>query len=165
MSTSRQTLLSLRCSLIGHEIISGGIAWRVAYLVHRLVWMLAPEGTKCFVGDLPEQERKVVWATHYAPGVDLLQQQPKVDGIAWKSKPTWLIVAKDGRTVHPDLRRFVAKRMGATIVETNSRHVIMLSHPDLVVDVRRHSACGQSRDRAACRSSKCSVTPRAITRR
>jgi hypothetical protein len=34
--------------------------------------MLAPEGTKCFVGDLPEQEQKVVWATHYAPGVDLL---------------------------------------------------------------------------------------------
>ena len=41
--------------------------------------MLAPEGTKCFVGDLPEQEQKVVWATHYAPSVDLLQQQPKVD--------------------------------------------------------------------------------------
>jgi pimeloyl-ACP methyl ester carboxylesterase len=49
------------------------------------VWLLSPEGTKCFAGDLPEQEQKVVWATHYAPAADLFQQQQKVDGIAWKS--------------------------------------------------------------------------------
>ena len=104
------------------------------------VWMLAPEGTKCFVGDLPEQEQKVVWATHYPPAVDLFQQQPKVNGIGWKSKPSWFIVAKNDQTVHPDLQRFVAKRMGATIVEANSSHVIMLSHPDLVVDVIRKAA-------------------------
>src|SRR6266567_4189076 len=76
------------------------------------VWM-RPEGVVCFAGDLPEQEQKVVWATHYAPAADLFQQQQKVDGIAWKSKPSWFIVAKDDRTVHPDLQRFVAKRMGA----------------------------------------------------
>src|SRR5258708_22996056 len=101
------------------------------------VWMLSPEGTRCFAGDLPEQEQKVVWATHYAPAADLFQQQKKVDGIAWKSKPSWFIVAKNDQCVHPDLQRFVAKRMGATIVETNSSHLIMLSHPDLVVDVIR----------------------------
>ena len=104
------------------------------------VWLLAPEGTKCFAGDLPEQEQKVVWATHYAPAADLFQQQQKVDGIAWKSKPSWFIVAKNDQTVHPDLQRFVAKRMGATIVETNSSHVIMLSQPDLVIDVIRKAA-------------------------
>jgi hypothetical protein len=42
--------------------------------------------------------------------------------------------------VHPDLQRFVAKRMGATVVETNSSHVIMLSQPDLVIDVIRKAA-------------------------
>jgi hypothetical protein len=44
--------------------------------------------------------------------------------------------------LHPDLQRFVAKRMGATIVETSSSHVIMLSQPDLVVDVIRKAAIG-----------------------
>jgi pimeloyl-ACP methyl ester carboxylesterase len=75
-----------------------------------------------------------------APAADLFRQQKKVDGIAWKSKPSWFIVAKDDRTVHPDLQRFVAKRMGATIVETKSSHVIMLSQPDLVIDVIRKAA-------------------------
>ena len=81
-----------------------------------------------------------MWATHYAPAADLFQQQQKVDGIAWKSKPSWFIVAKADRTVHPDLQRFVAKRMGATTVEANSSHVIMLSQPDLVIDVIRKAA-------------------------
>ena len=107
------------------------------------VWLLPPEGTKCFAGDLPEQEQKVVWATHYAPAADLFEQQKlKPNDIAWKSKPSWFIVAKNDRTVHPDLQRFVAKRMGATTVETNSSHVIMLSQPDLVVDVICKAANG-----------------------
>lgn len=103
------------------------------------VWMLHPEGTKCFAGDLPEEEQKVVWATHYAPAADLFQQQEKVDGHAWKSKPSWF-VAKNDHTVHPDLQRFLAKRMGATVTETNSSHVIMLSKPDVVIDVIRAAA-------------------------
>jgi pimeloyl-ACP methyl ester carboxylesterase len=39
------------------------------------VWLLSPEGVKCFAGDLPEQEQNVVWATHYAPAADLFEQQ------------------------------------------------------------------------------------------
>jgi hypothetical protein len=35
-------------------------------------------------------------------------------GIAWKSKPSWYIVAKNDRTVKPDLERAMAKRAGAT---------------------------------------------------
>jgi pimeloyl-ACP methyl ester carboxylesterase len=87
------------------------------------VWML-PEGVKDFAGDLPEQEQKVVWASHFAPDADLFNQ--KVVGTAWKSKPSWSIVATEDRTVHPDLERFLAKRMGATTVEAKSSHVAML---------------------------------------
>jgi pimeloyl-ACP methyl ester carboxylesterase len=49
-------------------------------------------------------------------------------------------VAKNDRTVHPDLERFVAKRMGATTVETDSSHVPMLSKPTVVLDVIRQAA-------------------------
>ncbi|HKD63718.1 MAG TPA: alpha/beta fold hydrolase, partial [Candidatus Acidoferrales bacterium] len=47
-------------------------------------------------------------------------------GAAWKSKPSWYIVAKNDRTIQPDCERFLAKRMGATTVETASSHVVML---------------------------------------
>jgi pimeloyl-ACP methyl ester carboxylesterase len=101
------------------------------------VWM-RPEGIATFAGDLPEQEQKVVWATHAAPAADLFNQ--KVDGTAWRSKPSWYIVANKDRTVQPELQRFVAKRMGATTVEVASSPVPMLSHPDLVLDVIRNAA-------------------------
>jgi len=101
------------------------------------VWML-PEGVTCFAGDLPEQEQKVVWATHFAPAADLFNKN--VTGTAWKSKPSWYIVATSDRTVQPELQRFVAKRMGATVYEVNSSHVPMLSNPKLVIDVIREAA-------------------------
>jgi hypothetical protein len=49
-------------------------------------------------------------------------------------------VANNDRTVHPDLERFVAKRMGATTYALDSSHVPMLSHPNLVLDVIRAAA-------------------------
>jgi len=101
------------------------------------VWM-KPEGVRSFAGDLPEAEQKLVWATHYAPDADLFNQ--KVDGTAWKSKPSWYIVATQDRTVQPELQRFVSKRMGAKVTEVASSHVAMLSRPDLVIDVIRTAA-------------------------
>jgi pimeloyl-ACP methyl ester carboxylesterase len=101
------------------------------------VWML-PKGVECFAGDLSEQEQKVVWATHFAPAADLFNQ--KVDGTAWKTKPSYYVLATKDRTVHPDLQRFVAKRMRATIHEVGSSHVPMLSNPKLVIDVIRAAA-------------------------
>lgn len=101
------------------------------------LWML-PDGVECFAGDLSAQEKKVVWATHFAPALDLFEA--KVEGAAWKLKPSWYIVAKNDRTVHPDLERFFAKRMGSTTTEIASSHVAMLSHPDVVIDVIRAAA-------------------------
>jgi pimeloyl-ACP methyl ester carboxylesterase len=101
------------------------------------LWML-PKGVECFAGDLSEQEKKVVWATHYAPAADLFTK--KVDGTAWRSKPSWYIVAKKDRTVQPDLERFFAKRMNATTYEVESSHVPMLSQPERVIDVIRTAA-------------------------
>ena len=44
-------------------------------------------------------------------------------------------MASEDRTVHPDLERFVAKRMGATTTELKSSHVPILSQPGAVLDV------------------------------
>lgn len=105
------------------------------------VWM-KPEGVACFAGDLTAEEQGIVWSTHFAPALDLFTQ--KLDGVAWRSKPSWSIVAKQDRTVHPDLERSAAKRMRAKTVEVDSSHVPMLSHPKIVLDVIRDAARGVS---------------------
>jgi pimeloyl-ACP methyl ester carboxylesterase len=105
------------------------------------VWMLS-SGIECFAGDLSEQEGRLLWATQAAPAADLFNQ--KVDGVAWRSKPSSYIVAKSDRTVHPELHRFAARRMGATIYEVESSHVPMLSRPRAVLDVIRTAANGRA---------------------
>jgi len=100
------------------------------------IWML-PEGVEYFAGDLTEQEKKFVWATHFAPAADLFTQ--KLDGVAWRMKPTSYIVATKDRTVQPELQRFLAKRMGAITREVASSHVPMLSQPDQVINVIRET--------------------------
>lgn len=101
------------------------------------IWLL-PEGIDYFAGDLSEQEKNLVWATQCVPAPDLFNA--KVGGTAWKSKPSWYIVGKNDHTVHPDMERFVAKRMGAKVTEVASSHVPMLSHPEVVIDVIRTAA-------------------------
>jgi pimeloyl-ACP methyl ester carboxylesterase len=101
------------------------------------IWLL-PEGIDDFGGDLPEHEKKLVLATQGVPKPDLFDA--KVEGTAWKSKPSWYIVGKKDRTVHPDLERAMAKRMGATTYELDSSHVPMLSQPERVLDVIRAAA-------------------------
>jgi len=94
-----------------------------------------PDGV---AGDLSPEEQGVVYTTHFAPALDLFNE--KHDGIAWRSKPSWSIVATEGRTVHPDLERFAAKRMDATTIELKSSHVPMLSQPGSLLDVIRKAA-------------------------
>jgi pimeloyl-ACP methyl ester carboxylesterase len=96
------------------------------------IWML-PDGVQYFAGDLPDEEQKVVWATQGAPDANLFQA--KIERAAWKTKPSWYIVANKDHAVPPELERFLAKRMGATTYEADSSHVPMLSNPRLVIDV------------------------------
>jgi pimeloyl-ACP methyl ester carboxylesterase len=101
------------------------------------VW-LKPSGIGCFVGDLPEAEQKLVYATQGVPVADLFNQ--KVEGTACKTKPSWYIVASQDRTVNPELQRFAAKRMKAATTEVMAAHVPMLSKPDVVLDLIRKAA-------------------------
>jgi pimeloyl-ACP methyl ester carboxylesterase len=98
------------------------------------IWLL-PDG---FAGDLPEAEKQLVWATQYAPDAGLFSRN--AEGVAWRSKPSWYIRATQDHTVHSDLERFVAERMGATTYNIDSSHLPMLSHPEVVLDVIRTAA-------------------------
>jgi pimeloyl-ACP methyl ester carboxylesterase len=53
----------------------------------------------------------------------------KVTAPAWKSKPTWYMVATADRSINPDQERMMAKRANAKTVEVNASHVAYMSHP------------------------------------
>jgi pimeloyl-ACP methyl ester carboxylesterase len=110
------------------------------------IW-LRREGTQYFCGDLSEEEQKMVWATQGVPKPDLFDA--KAGGTAWKSKPSWYIVGKKDQTVHPDLERAMAKRMGATTYELDSSHVPMLSQPERALEVIRAAAKAVQETKAA----------------
>jgi pimeloyl-ACP methyl ester carboxylesterase len=93
---------------------------------------------------LPEDD----FVNHFAADVDPVKahemyavQQPlaasalnEVMGVpAWKSHPSWFMVADGDQAIPPDAERQFAARMGAVTVETPTNHVAMVSHPDEVV--------------------------------
>ncbi|MDJ0382076.1 alpha/beta hydrolase [Streptomyces sp. G-G2] len=98
---------------------------------------IARAGISHFCGDLPEEERQLVWATQGAPRAELLGT--RTDEVAWRSKPSQYIVAKQDHAINPELERFMAERI-ATTVEADTSHVPMLSRPELVLDSIRAAA-------------------------
>jgi pimeloyl-ACP methyl ester carboxylesterase len=53
----------------------------------------------------------------------------KVTSPAWKTKPTWYMVATADRSINPDQERMMAKRANAKTIEVDSSHVAYMSHP------------------------------------
>ena len=51
---------------------------------------------------------------------------------AWKSKPSWYLVATDDKMIPPPAQRFMSQRAGSTVVEAAGSHAIYVSQPDAV---------------------------------
>ena len=51
---------------------------------------------------------------------------------AWKTKPSWYLVATDDRMIPPPAQRFMSERAGATVIEVPGSHAIYVSQPDAV---------------------------------
>ncbi|HEY1278823.1 MAG TPA: alpha/beta hydrolase [Acidimicrobiales bacterium] len=86
-----------------------------------------------FAGDLTDAQATVIGAVQ-RPVADLGFGEPT--GVpAWKSLPSWAVVATKDRAAGTDLVRAHAERAGATITEVEGSHVIMISQPDAVVSV------------------------------
>lgn len=99
------------------------------------------------------------FVNHFASGVDPVKaralyavQQPlgaaasnDAMGVpAWKSLPSWYMVAVDDQALPPDAQRLFANRMGATIIEVASGHLAMVSHPEDVAKLAVAAADGVS---------------------
>ncbi len=61
---------------------------------------------------------------------------------AWKSKPSWYLVATDDRMIPPPAQRFMAQRAGSTVVEERGSHAIYVSQPRAVAALIEAAAKG-----------------------
>ena len=95
---------------------------------------LTPKGVaEDFAQDLSAKEIEVLTATQVP--VNVAAMKGEVTTPAWKSKPSWYIIAANDRAISPDLEASLAKKIGATTTTVTSSHVIMLAQPSKVAAV------------------------------
>jgi len=95
---------------------------------------LTPEGVaKDFAQDLPPAQTKVMAATQGPISAKAFDE--KVTAAAWKTKPSFYIVAEKDRMIQPDLERAMARKMKATTTALPTSHVPMQSRPKEVAAV------------------------------
>jgi pimeloyl-ACP methyl ester carboxylesterase len=91
-----------------------------------------------FAGDV-EPEKAAFMADSQVPwGVEALSgviSQP-----AWKSKPSWYLIATDDKMIPPDAQRSMSKRAGSTVVEAKGSHAIYVSQPRAVAALIEQAA-------------------------
>jgi pimeloyl-ACP methyl ester carboxylesterase len=63
-------------------------------------------------------------------GVDALSGT--ISEPAWKTKPSWYLIATDDKMIPPPAQHFMAKRAGSTVVEVAGSHAIYVSQPNVV---------------------------------
>ena len=100
-----------------------------------------------FAADLPEADARVVAATQKP--IHSSAFGASVPQAAWKTIPSWYVVATDDKAIQPDLERFYAKRMGAKTTEIKSSHVPFVSHPEAVARVIEEAAAGAGKSMPA----------------
>jgi pimeloyl-ACP methyl ester carboxylesterase len=96
-------------------------------------WLPEDDFVKHFAADVDSAQAQVMYAVQQPLAASTLQDVMGVP--AWKSHPTWFLVAQNDEAIPPDAERSFASRMGATTVEVPSSHVAMVSHPDDVVNL------------------------------
>jgi pimeloyl-ACP methyl ester carboxylesterase len=72
--------------------------------------------------------------------VDALQGA--VSEPAWRTKPSWYLVATDDKMIPPDAQRAMSKRAGATTTEVHGSHAIYVSQPQAVASLIGEAASG-----------------------
>jgi pimeloyl-ACP methyl ester carboxylesterase len=93
-----------------------------------------------FAADLPAEQAAVMAAAQRPAALSALADPSGVP--AWKTIPTWYLVAHDDHTIPPQAERAMAARAHAHTIEINSSHVAMMSHPKAVTDLIVAAACG-----------------------
>jgi pimeloyl-ACP methyl ester carboxylesterase len=90
-------------------------------------WLSEDDFVSHFAADVDPVRAKVMYAVQQALATSAFGDVMGVP--AWKTLPSWYLVAADDQALPPDAERMFASRMGATAVEIDAGHVAMASHP------------------------------------
>ena len=80
-----------------------------------------------FAADIPREKAEFMAISQVPISTDAFTH--KVTNPAWKTKPTWYMVAIEDRSINPDQQRMMAKRANAITVEVKASHVAYISLP------------------------------------
>jgi pimeloyl-ACP methyl ester carboxylesterase len=108
----------------------------LAHLVvdkQNFAWLPEDDFVNHFAADVDPAQAKVMHAVQQPLSMSTFADVMGVP--AWKSLPTWYMVAVNDEAIPPAAERSFAKRMGATTTEVETSHVAMVSHPDEVVSL------------------------------
>jgi pimeloyl-ACP methyl ester carboxylesterase len=94
-------------------------------------WLPEDDFLNHFAADVDRTKARVMYAVQQPLHASALEEVMGTP--AWKSLPSWFLVAEGDQTIPPDAQRQFAARMGATTTEIATNHVAMVSHPDDVV--------------------------------
>lgn len=98
-----------------------------------LIWM-PEEGFGNAVAHEATPEQLAIMAAVQRPiSVNCIQE--KVPTPAWRTKPSWFLLAEEDRMINPATQQFMAERMGANIRSQKVDHTPMHTAPDAVVDI------------------------------
>lgn len=94
-------------------------------------WIPEDDFVNHFAADVDPVKARVLHAVQQGLSMSTFEDVMGVP--AWKSHPSWYLVATNDEAIPPDAERMFAQRMGATTVEVASGHLAMVTHPDEVV--------------------------------
>jgi pimeloyl-ACP methyl ester carboxylesterase len=126
---------------LGELLSQGPVSPALAHLItdaRGFGWLSEDDFVNHFAADIGPTKAKVLYAVQQPLATSAFAD---VMGFpAWKSLPSWYLVAQNDEALPPDAERQFAARMGASTVEIPSSHVPMYSHPDEVADLIEKAA-------------------------
>lgn len=98
---------------------------------------------RLFAGDLPAPVAAIAASTQRP--ITQAGFEDRASAAAWRTLPSWYVLATADRAITPDAQRFMAIRAGATTVEVDASHAVAASQPDVVADQIRVAALSARR--------------------
>jgi len=91
-----------------------------------------------FAGDLPAELAAFMADSQVPCGVDALAGS--ITEPAWRTKPSWYLVATEDRSIPPPAQRAMSERAGSTVIEAKGSHAIYMSQPSAVAALIKQAA-------------------------
>jgi pimeloyl-ACP methyl ester carboxylesterase len=120
------------------QLLTGGLYMRILP-EEPFFFMPSLQFHEYFAADLPAEEAAFM-ARSQVPNL-AENFKAVISAAAWKSRPSWMLVAGADRTINPDLERWYAKRANSHMVEVaGASHAVYVSHPKEVAALIEEAA-------------------------